>query len=72
LSLKYCGILLKAAGLAFFLVPLFMKGLGYVSVLPHAGIITLMAIGVALLIVGNVCEAKILRAKKNRGTQRGK
>ncbi|MCM3666114.1 hypothetical protein M3204_16980 [Mesobacillus subterraneus] len=62
MSLKHSAILLKAFGLAIFLVPLFMKGMGYLAAISHGIVIVLMIIGVILLIIGNVFEAKAMRA----------
>jgi hypothetical protein len=62
MSLKHYAILLKALGLAVFLVPLFMKGMGYFTAISHGIVIVLMIIGVIFLIVGNVFEANAMRA----------
>jgi hypothetical protein len=62
MSLKHFAILLKAFGLAIFLVPLFMKGMGYLTGISHGIVIVLMIIGVIMLIVGNLFEAKAMRA----------
>jgi hypothetical protein len=62
MSLKVYAILLKTLGLAVFLVPMFMKGMGYIATISPAVMFTLIAIGVVLLIVGNVFEAKAMRS----------
>lgn len=62
MSLKVYAILLKTAGLAVFLVPMFMKGMGYIATISPTVMFTLIAIGVVLLIVGNVFEAKAMRS----------
>ena len=61
MSLKHYAILLKALGLAIFLVPLFMKGMGHLATISQSMVIGLIVIGAILLIVGNVFEAKALR-----------
>jgi hypothetical protein len=61
MSLKVYAILLKALGLAVFLVPMFMKGMGYIATISPTVMFSLIAIGVVLLIVGNVFEAKAMR-----------
>ena len=62
MSLKVYAILLKTLGLAVFLVPLFMKGMGYIATISPTVMFSLIAIGVVLLIVGNVFEAKAMRS----------
>ncbi len=62
MSLKVYAILLKVLGLAVFLVPMFLKGMGYIATISPSVMFSLIAIGVVLLIVGNVCEAKAMRA----------
>lgn len=62
MSLKVYAILLKTLGLAVFLVPLFMKGMGYIATISPTVMFSLIAIGVVLLIVGNVFEAKGMRS----------
>ena len=62
MSLKQYAILLKVAGLAVFLVPLFMVGMGNIIAIGYAEVIALIVIGAALLIVGNVFEAKGMRS----------
>jgi hypothetical protein len=61
MTLKVYAILLKALGLAVFLVPMFMKGMGYIATISPTVMFSLIAIGVVLLIVGNVFEAKAMR-----------
>ncbi|WP_226641389.1 hypothetical protein [Mesobacillus subterraneus] len=61
MSLKVYAILFKTLGLAVFLVPMFMKGMGFIATISPAVMFSLIAIGVVLLIVGNVCEAKAMR-----------
>lgn len=63
MSLKHSAVLLKASGLSLILVPLFMKGMGFIRILPQAGIYGVVGVGVAMLIVGMVFEAKALRAR---------
>ncbi|WP_079508648.1 hypothetical protein [Mesobacillus jeotgali] len=72
MSLKVYAILLKALGLAIFLVPLFMKGMGYIATISPLVMFVLIAIGVVLLIVGNVCEAKAMGAGAYRWRRRGR
>jgi hypothetical protein len=71
MSLKVYAILLKTAGLAVFLVPMFMKGMGYIATISPSVMFSLIAIGVVLLIIGNVFEAKSMRSgsyvKRRRG-----
>lgn len=62
MSLNQYAILLKVAGLAVFLVPMFMVGMGNIIVIGYAEVIALIVIGAVLLIVGNVFEAKAMRA----------
>lgn len=62
MSFKQYAILLKIAGLAVFLVPLFMIGMGDIITMGFAEVITMIVIGAALLVVGNVFEAKAMRA----------
>ncbi|MBT2642489.1 hypothetical protein J7I80_09645 [Bacillus sp. ISL-41] len=61
MSLKVYAVILKTAGLAVFLVPMFMKGMGYIATISPIVMFSLIAIGVVLLIVGNVFEAKAMR-----------
>ncbi|MCM3572532.1 hypothetical protein M3172_04980 [Mesobacillus subterraneus] len=61
MSLKVYAIILKTAGLAVFLVPMFMKGMGYIAAISPTVMFSLIAIGIVLLIVGNVFEAKAMR-----------
>ncbi|RSD28773.1 hypothetical protein [Mesobacillus subterraneus] len=73
MSQKHYAILLKALGLAVFLVPLFMKGMGYIATISAATMISLIVLGVILLIIGNVFEAKAMRAGANfDGKKEGK
>jgi hypothetical protein len=69
MSLKHYAILLKAFGLAIFLVPLFMKGMGYIATISQSMVFGLIVIGAILLMAGNVFEAKALRA--DTPTRRG-
>jgi hypothetical protein len=62
MSLKVYAFLLKALGLAVFLVPMFMKGMGYIATISPSVMFSLIAIGVVLLIAGNVCEVKAMRS----------
>ncbi|MGV2941338.1 hypothetical protein AB5I83_17175 [Mesobacillus sp. LC4] len=62
MSLKVYAILLKTLGLAVFLVPMFMKGMGFIATISPAVMFSLIAIGVVLLIVGNIFEAKAMRS----------
>ena len=61
MSLKVYAIILKGAGLAVFLVPMFMKGMGFIATISPTVMFSLIAIGVILLIVGNILEAKAMR-----------
>jgi hypothetical protein len=62
LPLKHTAVLLKASGLSLILVPLFMLGMGFIRIIPKAGIYIMVGIGIIMLIVGMVCEVKALRA----------
>lgn len=62
MSLKVYAILLKTLGLAVFLVPMFMKGMGYIATISPVVMFSLIAIGVVLLIAGNIFEAKAMRS----------
>jgi hypothetical protein len=66
LSLKHSAVLLKASGLSLILVPLFMKGMGFIRILPQAGINIVVGAGIVVLIVGVVFEAKAVRAGRDR------
>lgn len=60
--LTHYAIMLKAVNLAIFLVPLFMRGMGYLATISQSTLFGLIVIAAILLIVGNVFEAKALRA----------
>ncbi|MEH7884266.1 hypothetical protein V7654_08065 [Bacillus sp. JJ1609] len=62
MSLKHFAVFLKASGLSLILVPLFMQGMGFIRILPKAGIYIMVGIGSIMLIVGMVGEVKALRA----------
>lgn len=62
MPLKHIAVLLKASGLSLILVPLFMKGMGFIRILPKTGIYIMVGIGIIMLIVGMVCEIKAFRA----------
>lgn len=62
MSLKNYAILLKILGPAVFLVPIFLKGMGYIKTISPAIMFSLIAIGVVLLIAGNICEAKAMQS----------
>lgn len=66
MSLKHSAVLLKASGLSLILVPLFMKGMGLIRILPQAGINIVVGVGIVVLIVGVVFEAKAVRAGRDR------
>jgi hypothetical protein len=66
LSLKHSAVLLKASGLSLILVPLFMKGMGFIRILPQAGINIVVGVGIVILIVGMVFEARAVRAGPDR------
>lgn len=66
MSMKHYAILLKAAGLAVFLVPLFMRSMGYITAIPEFLLILLIAVGLVLVIAGNVYETKALRTRKEK------
>lgn len=64
MALRHTAVFLKASGLSLILVPLFMKGMGFIRILPKAGIYILVGIGFIMLLVGMVYEVKALRAGK--------
>ncbi|KIY21468.1 hypothetical protein [Mesobacillus subterraneus] len=70
MSLKNYAILLKILGPAVFLVPIFLKGMGYIKSISPAIMFSLIAIGVVLLIAGNICEAKAIRSGEYRRWRR--
>ncbi len=61
MSLKVYAILFKILGLAAILVPIFLKGMGYIASISPSLMFGLIAIGAVLLTIGNVLEAKTAR-----------